>query len=258
MKRLLATCVVALLVAGTANAQVRIFLDEVGVPDRAARNDPPGPDPLSYTNPVVDGSGGARLFIYGEFMEENDLWLAINFDITPDGGNTEILGGAVYIGDVRRWTTRSGSGMNGPVFQFRSAWIGDPGPPDGWPGGMWNWDEVEANRRTGTPDAAADVEDVQQYVRAWDSQGGGLGTTILGYVDVSGTSGALWMTVESPIFARLGATPDDFVHFGFGDDPVGTGDIGVRIDLPEATIIVPEPASLMLLGLGALALRRRR
>ena len=123
---------------------------------------------------------------------------------------------------------------------------------------MWNWDEAKATARTGDPFNAADNSDEKHYRRTWDSQSGDLGTTLLGYVDVEGTHGNLWLTVEAPIFARLGATPDDFVHFGYGDDPVGTGAIGERTTIAEATIGAPEPASLMLLGLGVLAMRRRR
>ena len=250
MKRLLATCVVGLLIAGTANAQVRIFLATEGV----AENDARVAETL-YENP--EGQGARRLYIYGEFLNENDLWLAANFNITPEGPNKTIVGGSTYnhrTGNGRRWTSRGGELNPDGAWEFRSAWIGDPSE---FPGGMWNWDEAHATAQTGDPFNAADNSDDKHYVRAWDSQGGGLGTTLLGFIDVDGDNGSLWMTVESPIFARIGPGPDDQVNFGYGDASVGTGEIGVRTDIAEATS-VPEPASLVLLGLGALALRRRR
>ena len=122
---------------------------------------------------------------------------------------------------------------------------------------MWNWDEAHATDQTGDPFNAADNADSRHYRREWDSQGGGLGTTLLGYVVTVGSDGLLWITVESPIFARLGGSSQDLVYFGFGDDPVTAGAIGERTRLPDA-IRVPEPAGLTLLGLGALAIRRRR
>ena len=185
-----------------------------------------------------------RLYLYGEFLGENDLWLAINFDITADGDAT-LSNPTMYnhqTEEGRRWTSR-GHTLNSPTnASFRGAWIGNPAESVG---GVWNWYPH------------ADINDPRHYRRAWDSQGGGLGTTLLGYVDVEGADGSLWMTVESPIFARLGPGPDDFVHFGYGDASVGTGAIGERTTIAEATV-VPEPAGLMLLGLGALAVRRRR
>ncbi len=241
MRKLFATCVVGLLVVGSANGQIRIFFDTEGVGEQEDRGTV---DPLSYGNPEVDGTAGpVRLYIYGEFLGENDLWLAINFDITPEGPDATIVGGSTYNHRTlngRRWSSRGGTINPDGAFEFRSAWIGNPGE---MPLGMWNW-----------PDA--DINDPKHYRRAWDSQGGGLGTTLLGYVDVEGADGSLWMTVEPPIFARLGATPDDFVHFGYGDASVGTGAIGERTTIADATV-VPEPAGLMLLGLGVLALRRR-
>ncbi len=254
MRTLIAASVASLLLAATADAQVRIFLDPAGV----GENDDRGAvDPLSYGNPVVPRDIPTRLYIYGEFLNENDLWLAINFDLTTDGD--------VTLSDPTRYIHRTGNGprwnggfirLNNPQnASFRSAWVGNSAE---FAGGMWNWDEAKATARTGDPFNAADNSDNKHYRRGWDSQGSGLGTTLLGYVDVEGSQGNLWMTVESPIFARLGATPDDFVHFGYGDASVTTGSIGVRTTIADATIGAPEPTSLMLLGLGGLALRRRR
>ena len=259
MKRLLATCVVALLIAGTANAQLRIFFDNTpgaGVDLFGNRT-----IPTAYGNPVVDPAvpGSERLYIYAEFLGENDLWIAANFDITVDGGSTvaEVARYNAFTRFGLRWTGPAVGGTVGPanVGHFRSAKILNPALEAG---GIWNWDQAESTRRIGNPAAEADVADPSHYRRAWDSQGGGLGTTLLGYVDIiPSAGGSIYLTVEAQIFARLDSTPEDFVNFGYGDDSVGTGEIGVRTSIADATI-VPEPASLMLLSLGALALRRRR
>ncbi len=254
MRKLLATCIVGLAVAGTASGQVRVIFDFEGVGEQEDRG--PGPDPLSYVNPLVPQNTLTRLYIYGEFLGENDLWIAINFDMTADGDVT-LSNPTTYnhrTGNGPRWIRTYGTLNNPRNASFRSAALSN------WrevSSSIWNWDEAEAIARTGDPFNAAGNSDSKHYRRAWDSRGGGLGTTLLGYVDVEGSHGNVWMTVESPIFARIGPGPDDQVNFGYGDASVGTGEIGVRTSIAEATS-VPEPASLVLLGLGALALRRRR
>ena len=123
---------------------------------------------------------------------------------------------------------------------------------------MWNWDEAFATARTGDPFNAADRSDRDHYNRAWDSQGGGLGTTLLGFIDIEGTDGELFMTVESPVIARLGGSSQDPIFFGYGDASITAGAIGIRTALPEASII-PAPGAIALLSLGGLvAMRRRR
>ena len=107
----------------------------------------------------------------------------------------------------------------------------------------------------------ADERDANHYIRAWDSQGGGFGTTLLGYFEWENTNpfparSDVYMTVEDPAFALLGGGSGR-VNFGFGDASVAGNEIGVRTTIADATLI-PEPASLMLLGLAALVMRRRR
>ncbi len=255
MKRLLATCVMALLVVGTANAQLRIYLDPVGVGVQEART-----VETDYGNPVV-GPGAGRLYIYGEFLENDALWLGVSFNINIDTGD------ATFTDMVRYNTfTQLGPRWSGPVVggfinnpqnaSFRAAAIVNPQVSAG---GLWNWDAAEATAHTGSPFPNADDRDANHYRRACDSHGGGRGTTLLGYFDYAentGGSSDVFMTVEDPAFALyLGG--NGRVNFGYGDDSVAGNELGVRTTMADATI-VPEPASLMLLGLGALALRRRR
>ena len=249
MRKLLATCVVGLFVVGSANGQIRIFFDTEGVGEQEDRGTV---DPLSYGNPEVDGTAGpVRLYLYGEFLGENDLWLALNFDITADGSAT-LSDPTMYNhrnGNGPRWSSSSGA-MNGDTASFRSAWIGNPNQ---FPNGMWNWDEPYATARTGNPFNAADNADDKHYRRGWDSQNGELGTTLLGYIDVDGDDGSLWLTIASPGFGFGGQHQ---IYFGYGDAPIPGFAYGVRTEIADATV-VPEPASLMLLGLGVLAVRRR-
>lgn len=255
MRKLIVTLAVGLMVSA-ASAQLRLFFDPAGVAERTDRG---STDNLSYGNPQVNGSG--RLYVYAEYLNANDLWLGLGYNMTVVGGNGVITGGSNYnqrTGVGNRWTSRdqllSGDQKN---MRFRAAWIGDPSQV---PGGAWNWDANYAQQQTGDPFNSADDSDPQHYRRTWDSDGDGTaaqGTTLLGYIDVSGTSGDIFFSIDPFGVARLGGSGEDDIYFGYGDGPVNANEVGRRTTLPDASF-VPEPASLALLGLGALALRRRR
>jgi hypothetical protein len=60
------------------------------------------------------------------------------------------------------------------------------------------------------------------------------------------------------IASATGGPGDDYVQFGAGDDPILNNDFWGTSSVADLTITcVPEPASLLLLGLAGLALRRR-
>ena len=65
------------LLVSAASGQIRLFLDPQGVGEQEDRGQV---DPLSYTNPQVAGSG--RLYIYAEYLEQDDVWFAAGIDIT--------------------------------------------------------------------------------------------------------------------------------------------------------------------------------
>jgi hypothetical protein len=238
MKKLIETLLIAGLLVAAANAQeqsYRIFFDTSGNAGSDAAPHP-GSGTLSYGNPELGPVG--RLYIYGEFQLADQTVLSPNFDITVDGGtiteawNYNGPGQDTLSGD-QRWDAATPNPVINPggnSVSFTSANLTHMGLKNG---------------------AFADLFDIQHDNTRND------GDTLLGYIDVDSQGGSVWLTVGEQGFAILGGTQDSPIFFGYGDDSVRAGSFGERTRIADATI-VPEPASLMLLGLGALALRRRR
>ncbi len=245
MRKLLGVLCVAGLLVGTASAQVgRLYFDLSG---NDGTEDGARDGTTAGENPAL-GIGGGRLYVYWQFGhrggadplppdQQKILGLGVDIETT---GDVEITGSYYYNPTLLRV----------PIVlkRWNEAY---PNPAQAYPDDTTSIAFQAANvNQIGLINAAGTEEFDLQHD---PSDLGEFGTTLLGYVDVTGADGAVWFAGNNFGIAEVGGDPSDLVYFGFGDPPVD----GRRSRDPDATI-VPEPASLMLLGLSGLALRRRR
>jgi hypothetical protein len=241
MKKFLSVLAVGLMAGAVyAGNDIRFFFDTLGVGEGESRT--PSADVLNYTNPSEVGS--ARFYLYAEFLEANTEFLGVDMNIRVDGAGSitdwHIYNAAGAAGD--RWNGIGNATGPGPVTRIESIAM------------------VNVNAFGLKNDVLAELLDTNHYRKSADDGGSTAGTTLMGWIDVMNTGGGdaeVFMEVGPLLMASVGATPDDLVYFGYGDDPVGQQDAGASSTLADATV-TPEPTSLALLGLGVLALRRRR
>jgi hypothetical protein len=193
------------------------------------------------TNPCYElapgqTSGTARFHLWAKVEPRDDgesnRWngIALGINITGGGVLTEWTGLNVNApSTARRWQTNSDfDGRNGTVNFVGVTTTGAQGPAldDGWDTGP--------------------------------SYDGGNDDVYMGYLEVTGGAGTeIFLTVGTAGITREGGSPQvDDVNFGWGDGSVRGNQFGAASALADACI-TPEPASLLLIGLGALALRRR-
>ena len=243
MRKLLGVLCVAGLLVGTASAQVgRLYFDLSG---NNGDEDFPRDGATAQENPVLPGGGG-RLFIYwqfghrgiddgkGGYPADHQRILGLGVDIKIDGD--AVINQAYY--------------YNPSIFLHDWRWnVSSPNPPG--PSPTFNAANVNQYGLLNHEFAVAD--DGQLEITD-----GPFGSTLLGYIDVTAVtdvSGSIRFSGNGFGIAEYGGDSSDTVYFGFGDDAVNT--LTGTSTVADATII-PEPAGLMLLGLGAMALRRRR
>jgi hypothetical protein len=232
MRKLIGALFVAGLLVGSASAQGpggRIYFDRAGNGgDETAAH----PGATVKENPVLNGGG--RLYIYWEFGGADQKVLSPNFNVEVDGGT---------INQAYYYNWQNVANLFGPRWNTAA-----PRPPVNNPGNVVEFKAGSIDKFAVKNDAVAQTFDTQ-YKHSD-------GSTILGYVDVSsGGQATVWFRVGTLGIAIQGGNQETPIRFGFGDASVRAGSRD-RSSAADATII-PEPASLMLLGLGALALRRR-
>lgn len=233
MRKLLTIIAVAGL-AGAAFAQsdtFRFFFDKAGAAEGS-----PNAGPSANENPTIVNSGTLYIYLmYGAAGQEFNS-ISLDFNVT---GAASITGVDVY---------------NHPIVA--------PSSPAGP-----RWNSVD---ETGDFDAFKITEFGAKNVGNMSGDthyttggfSGANGSTLLGKIDVTFTGGAgdpaaqIRMANGSLTNARVGGGNTDNVYFGFGDAST-KNKVGRSSADPDA-YVTPEPTTLALLGLGALALRRRR
>ncbi|TWT43614.1 hypothetical protein RAS1_00110 [Phycisphaerae bacterium RAS1] len=261
MKKLLTTLAVVAFSAAAAQAQTaasRWFLSTDGLSDGGNVNSPAvAPANLAgLSNPTLDTTVSTRLY----------LWLNVT------------TGGRIWNGFQNYQVEVRGGTATATVTIYNLPMVVDFGD-DGAPGGG---DDVTQNRWASTNNGSGQGSQNVTGITMFTVGGIGARNTalplggdphfinpagnandaiLLGQIDFSaGGTGSVYIhhALASAATATGGvATANTFVRLGFGDEgEVFSGGSGGKTSIAEATL-TPEPASLALLGLAALALRRR-
>ncbi|MBU0638535.1 MAG: PEP-CTERM sorting domain-containing protein [Planctomycetes bacterium] len=233
MKRTLALLAVVALVAAPASAQgLRLFFDTDGsVPTNG----------LANQNLEFPFGWGGTVYLWAEMVNPGGqvAYNAVGFNIQA-AGDVQIQGGTLYNSMLPSYTNRwdsvnyTGSYPTTYAKTYKPFYVGTMSPPRG------------VTNVYGTADVDYYTDGAREFVRMGEFQ----------IQEVAGS--ALYLQVGDLAIVRATAGVAEPVYFGFGDE--GDGLMGNSFNqnssIPEITF-TPEPASLLLLGLGALALRRR-
>jgi len=237
MKHVLSLLFVIALVALPANAVgLRMFF----APEGVGPTDPLGGISPTIGNPVVNGS--ARLYIWAQIVGGTGSvqYISDGFNVVADGGAAISAANVYNYTDVDFGVSRWQAYNTGNLTANKLDNVRLACPP--------------GNGYFGIRDKSLFNVDAH-YDAATKS-------TLIGYVDVTGTAGRLFFQVGDLGIIRTGGSWES-VYFGTGDD--GLGLMGNSKQKPTGSengfvadaSFVPEPTSLLLIALGGLVLRRR-
>jgi len=241
MKQALVLLALLALIAPANAIGLRLFFDTAGVADGVALG---GVSP-AMINPTVVGSG--RLYIWANIVDDGlaDLRMnSIGFNVLVKG-NVALTGKAIY--NFSNFQTRWSSVNPGTLTAAKI-------------------DNVRLAAAAGTNGNIG----VRNYnYNGWDNQfDPTTKSTLLGWIEVAWVGPAtgndgVFMQIGNQIEAFAGYTLGQHAYFGFGDDELGVmgnsryKPVGNETGFILDAFVPPEPASLLLLGLAGLALRRR-
>jgi hypothetical protein len=236
MKQALTVLTLLALIAPVNATGLRMFFAPEGVADDVT--------PLGGISPTIANEatvGGGRYYIWAQIQSTvtTDQYISCGFNVVATGDVT-ITGRSIYnyyneAGEATRWNA-----YNPGVLT--------PG-------------KLDNVRLAGAAGGNGNIRD-KNWLSSdfqWDPT---TKATLLGYVDVVGTAGGLFFQVGDLGIIRTGATWEA-VYFGVGDETLGVKGGSKQKPVGDETgflldgTVTPEPASLLLLGLAGLVLRRR-
>lgn len=227
MKKLVAAFVCLGLLAGMATAQsnIQLFFSESNTDPGAAAG-----------NPIVDATGGPvtqTLYLWSAFNPATDIWNGLGLfvettgDVVADMGSTYQV--SYFSGAFSRWQTSPAQPYN-PEWAMGARGLGH------------NAAAVTSQGLNNPFDAALKTP---------------AGFLLVGEITFTGQNGDIFLGVgDGKITRRDGNPGADTVTFGAGDPPV-IANVPGTVSASFDAQFIPEPASLLLLGLAGLALRRR-
>lgn len=248
---------VALFAAPSVSAQgrpLRLFFSSAGLSDTANTNSPANsPTADMGANPIRSAgiNSAVRLYVWAAFAPAGTPNTVVYNGVAL---NTNVTGAGGTVSGFNYWNYTNGNYGNGTGRwqQFNQSGTATSSSFAG----------AAVTSGAGVNNSATANTNDTQYKRFAPDGTTRIDATLLGWVEVKGSQVGqleLRFAVGTQGINQSGQAPQR-IYMGWGDEaqaPLGN-EFGGTTPVADAVInIVPEPASLMLLGLAGLALRRR-